>query len=269
MGQHLPGADHDIGRQPCQPGDFDAVAAIRLARFDLVEEDQLFAGLLGRHVQVEDALAGLGQGGQFVIVRREQGLRANLAKDILGDGPSNGQAIVRRGAAPDLVQQDQAALGGGVENLGRLGHLDHKGGTPLRDVVAGADAGEDAIDQRQRRRSRRHERADLCHHRDQGGLSQVGRLAAHVGTGDQGYQALVVVEMHVVLDESLAALFLQRALDHGVPSALDLDLAARGEARPRIVSLDCDLRQAAQHVDLCNRRRARPNPPGLLRHVSQ
>ena len=199
---------HNVRRQPCQPGDFDAVAAIRLSRFDLVEENQLLARLSGRYVQVENALAGLGQGSELVVVRGEKGLRAHLAQDVLGNGPSDGQAVVCRGAAPDLVQQYQAALRRGVENLGRLGHLDHKGGTPLRQVVAGTDTREDAIDQRQRRGSGRHERADLGHHRDQCGLSQVGGFSAHVRAGYQGHETLVVVKVHIVLDESLAALFL-------------------------------------------------------------
>ena len=102
---------------------------------------------------------------------------------MLGDRPRDAQAVEGRRAAADLVEHDQAARRGGVQDVRRLLHLDHERRLAARDVVGRADAREDAIDERQLRLARRHERSDLRHDAEQRGLPQVGRLAAHVRAG--------------------------------------------------------------------------------------
>jgi hypothetical protein len=72
---------------------------------------------------------------------------AGVVVDVLDHRPGDRDAVVGAGAAPDLVQDQQAALGGVVQDVGRLDHLDHKGRLPGVDLVLRADAGEDAVDQ--------------------------------------------------------------------------------------------------------------------------
>ena len=132
--------------------------------------------------------------------------------------PGDGQPVKGRGSPPDFIQQNQRPLAGAVQDGGSLGHLHHKGGTAARQVVAGPDAGEDAVDHGQARRAGRHERAHLRHNRDQRRLPQVSRLAAHVGPGHQQNIVRILVQEQIVGHEALPArLFL--LLDHRMPPA--------------------------------------------------
>ena len=80
---------------------------------------------------------------------------------------------------------DQAAVGRVVEDVGRLGHLDHERRLPGVQLVARADAGEEAVGQADRRALGRHVAADLRQQRDQRDLADVGALAGHVRAGDE------------------------------------------------------------------------------------
>ena len=102
-------------------------------------------------VEVDDAGQRVGQVGQLVVVRGEDRLRPRprVRREVLGDGPGEAQAVEGRGAAADLVEDDEAARRGGVQDVGGLLHLDHEGRLAARDVVGGADAREDAVDDRQ------------------------------------------------------------------------------------------------------------------------
>ena len=175
-----------LARQSGEPRDLDAVAAIRAARHDLAQEDDVVLPLARRDVEVDDAGRGVGEIGELVIVRGEQRLRPHLrvGREELGDRPGDAEAVEGRRAAADLVEHDQAARGRGVQDVGGLLHLDHERRVAARDVVRCADAREDAIDQRDLRLARRHERSGLRHDAEQRGLPQVGRLAAHVRAGE-------------------------------------------------------------------------------------
>ncbi len=65
--------------------------------------------------------------------------------EVFGDGPCEGEAVEGGGAASDLVEDDEGAVGGVVEDVGGLCHLDHEGGESLVERVVGADSGEDAV----------------------------------------------------------------------------------------------------------------------------
>ena len=103
---------------------------------------------------------------------------------MLGHRPGDAQPVEGRRAAADLVEHDQAARGGAVEDVRGLLHLDHEGRLAARDVVRRADARVDAIDQPELGVARRHERAGLGQQRQQRDLTQVRRLAAHVRPGE-------------------------------------------------------------------------------------
>ena len=96
----------------------------------------------------------------------------------------------------------------------RFDHLDHERAPPGGDVVVGADAGEDAIDDADMRRLGRHEAADLGHQHDQRHLAQVGALAGHVRAGQQhdprvgperGVVGHELARRQAVLDDRVAA----------------------------------------------------------------
>src|SRR5690606_5216483 len=99
-------------------------------------------------VHVGDAVHArfAGQRGQLEVVGGEQGPAAVDHGQVAGHRVGQGQAVVGGGAAADLVHQHQRLRGGVVEDVAGLGHLHHEGGLAAGQVVAGADAGEDAVD---------------------------------------------------------------------------------------------------------------------------
>ena len=145
VAQNLLGARDDLRRQPGQPRDLDAVTLVRAALDDLAQEDDLVVPLAHGDVVILDAGPGHLEFGEFVVMGGEERPRADAVVQVFRDAPRDGQAVEGRGAAADLVQDDEAALGGVVEDVGGLVHLDHEGRLPAREVVAGADAGEDAV----------------------------------------------------------------------------------------------------------------------------
>ena len=104
--------------------------------------------------------------------------------------------------APDLVEDDQAARRGVAEDLRRLAHLDHEGRLAARQVVAGADAGEDPIAKADARGARRHEAAHLRLDHRQRHLPHQRRLAGHVGAADDQDLLGGGIEADVVGDEA-------------------------------------------------------------------
>ena len=96
------------------------------------------------------------------------------------DRPS--KVAVPRPISSRMTSERAARL---VQDRRRLDHLDHEGRAPAREVVGGADAREQPVDDAEMRVAGRHEGADLGEHGDQRVLAQVGRLAAHVGAGDE------------------------------------------------------------------------------------
>ena len=101
-------------------------------------------------VAVDDARQRVGEIGQLVIVRREDRLRprALVRREVLGDRPREAEAVERRRAAADFVEDHEAARRRRVQDRRRLLHLDHERRLAARDVVGRADAGEDPIDDR-------------------------------------------------------------------------------------------------------------------------
>ena len=88
-----------------------------------------------------------GQFGQLVIMRGKQRLCADLVVQMFDDGPGQAQPVERARAAPDLIQDHEAARRRVVQDVGRLAHLHHERRLAARKVVARADAREDAVHQ--------------------------------------------------------------------------------------------------------------------------
>ena len=163
-----------------------------------------------------------------------------LLVQMLDRRPGDRQAVEGRGAAPDLVEDDQRAFAGLIEDRGGLHHLDHEGRASAGEIVGRADAREQAVDDADLGPLRRHEAAHLREHDDQRVLAQERRLARHVRAGEQPDSPRARIlrrrKIAVVGDERIA----DRLLDHGVAGALDdevertVDLGAHiGCARPR------------------------------------
>ena len=163
----------------------DAVALVGRPGDDLVQEHDLVLPLAHGHVEVLHAGKRFLQVGQLVVVRGEQRAAADVLVQVLDHRPGQRHAVVGARAAADLVEDHQAPRRGRVEDAGGLGHLDHERALPARQLVAGADAGEDAVGNADRRLAGRHEAADLRHEREQGHLADVRALAGHVRAGDQ------------------------------------------------------------------------------------
>ena len=126
-----------------------------------------------------------------------------------------------RGAAPDFVENDEAALRGVVHDVRGLVHLHHEGRLPARKIVARADAGENAIHQADLRARRRHEAPDLRHQHDQRDLPDVGRFPRHVRPGDDGEPHPFAIQVGVVRHEFFLGEIL---IEHGMPSVADDEL---------------------------------------------
>src|SRR5207302_5367342 len=102
-----------------------------------------------------------GELGQLVIVRGEQRPGPGLVVQTFDDAPREAEAVEGARAAADLVEDDEAARRGVVQYVRRLAHLDHEGGLAARQVVARADAREDAVHQVDARRRRRDKRTGV------------------------------------------------------------------------------------------------------------
>ena len=160
--------------------DRDAVAAARRAGHEAVQEHHVVAVLARGDGVVRDARRLLRELGELVVVRREERAAADDVVQVLGDRPGDGEAVVGARAAADLVEDDQRAPRGVAQDGGGLAHLDHEGALAARQVVARADAREDAVDDADARALRRHVAAHLREDDDERHLAHERRLARHV-----------------------------------------------------------------------------------------
>ena len=94
--------------------------------------------------------------------------------NVFNHRPGNGQPIVGSSAPANFIQQDQRFRRGRIQDGRRLGHLNHKRGASAGQIVVGANAGKDAVHNRQARRTRWNKRSHLRHQDNQRGLAQVG-----------------------------------------------------------------------------------------------
>ena len=125
-----------------------------------------------------------------------------------------------RGPATNLVHDHERAWRCLLQNLGGFEHLDHEGRLVGEEVVGGADAAEDPIDEADLSIVRRDIRTCLSEDGDEGVLAQEGALAAHVWTRDEE-DALITANRTIVGDKT-APLGGQTAFDNRMPAADDL-----------------------------------------------
>jgi hypothetical protein len=168
---------------------------------------------------------------------------------VLDCGPGYGEAVEGRGAAADLVEDDERAGRRLVQDRRRLDHFDHEGRAAAREIVGGTDAGKQAIHDAEMRCPRRHIGAHLGQHDDERVLAQIRRLATHVRPGDEEDAArLRAGELAIVHDERGAG-SLQRRLDNRVPGAFDVKDEAAVDLRSRPIKPHGAIRQGCGHVN--------------------
>src|SRR5438034_572573 len=170
--EHELGPLDDGGRQPGELGDLDAVGTVRRAGHHFVQEHDLVLPFLDPHRRVEQARQLRGKPGQLVKMRDEQRAAAVLFVQMLDRRPGDRQPVEGRGAATDLVENDQRARPRLIEDRGGLDHFHHEGGAAAGEIVGGADPGEQPVDDADARAARRHEASHLRQHGDQGVLAQ-------------------------------------------------------------------------------------------------
>ena len=155
---------------------------------------------------------------------------------MFDDGPSDGQPIECRGAAPDFIEQHEARGSGVVQDSGDFAHFHEKSRAPPGQIVAGADAREDAVGDGQLRLSSGNEGAHLRHQHNQRGLPEIRGLATHVGPGDEQKLLPPGLEAEVVRNKTLA-LLPKQLFDHRMAATDDEEFAGGVKFRARIAAI--------------------------------
>ena len=168
----------------------DAVGTIGGTRRHLMQEHDFVLPFLDPHGVRRQCGQAFLECAQFVEVGGKQRPAFVDVVQMFQRRPGDREAVEGGGAAADLVENHQAVRCRLVEDGRGLDHLDHEGRSPARQIVGGADAAEQPVDDADGSGLGRHEGAGLCHHRDQRVLAQEGRLAGHVGAGQQPQPAL-------------------------------------------------------------------------------
>src|SRR5437763_7681679 len=96
-------------------------------------------------------------------MRGEQTARLDLVVEKLSDTPCDREPVEGRRAATDLVENNQRAIAGVVDNVGRFIHLHHERRLSPAKIIARADPGENAIDQSELCAFRRDETPNVSH----------------------------------------------------------------------------------------------------------
>ena len=144
--------------RPGELGHMDAIGAVGRAAAPLHAGRRCSSfHSLTRMVTQATGVQPLGQRRHLVIMRGEQRARFVSSAKMLGRRPGDGEPVEGRGAAPDLVEDDQAPFGRLIEDGGGLHHLDHEGGAAARQIVCRADAAEQPVHHADMRGFRRHE----------------------------------------------------------------------------------------------------------------
>ena len=182
-------------------------------------------------------------------MRREQRFCAEgtLVRHMLEHRAGDAHAVERRGAAPDLVKDQQAAARGVFQNIRNLGHLYHKGGLPGGHVVRRADAGEDRVYHTDFRRLRGYKAADLRHQHDQRDLAHIGGFTGHVRAGDDRDAVFLLIELHIVRHKGRAV---EHLFHHGVAALFQNDFSAEVHLGALVAVRHRHRRERGENIEL-------------------
>ncbi len=118
-----------------------------------------------------------------------------------------------------------------MEDVGGLGHLDHEGRLAAGEIVAGADAAEDFVDDADVRSFGGHIGAHLRQDGDERDLADEGRFAGHIRPGDE-IEALIVPFKKTSLGMNVSPA--DRRFDDGMASLLDVEDVALIDERAHV-----------------------------------
>ena len=245
--QGVAGLIHNRGGHAGQARHLDAVAAAGRAALDFMQKDDVAPGLGGADVHIDGCMVRGRESGQLEVMRGKQGVGLGLVVQLAGNGRGQRQTVEGAGATAYFIHQHQRVGCGAVQDLRSFQHFQHEGGLGIGQIVSGADAGVDGVNRSETTSRSRHVAADAGQHHDDCDLAHIGRLAAHVGTGDD-LHALLGTEPCVVGNESPGAGFIQAHLHHRMPAGLDLQAGLTRELRRTPVQCQGALAQRAQRV---------------------
>ena len=240
--------DHAAG-EPREAGNFDAITLVGAAGLDAPQENNLAGRFFHGHMDILHRGQQVSKLGEFMIVRGKKRARAGVLLKMLDDSPGNGEAVERRCAAADFVEQNQARRRSMIENGRNFAHLHEKRGTSAGQIVAGANARENAVRDGQLGLPRGNKRTHLRHQHNQGGLAQVRGFAAHVWSGDEQELLAARFETQIVGHEALT-LLPQQLFDHRMTPADDEKFSRRIEFRADIAAIGGKFRKRREHVEL-------------------
>mmetsp|Transcript_24851 Transcript_24851/g.82808 ORF Transcript_24851/g.82808 Transcript_24851/m.82808 type:complete len:591 (+) Transcript_24851:178-1950(+) len=226
LGGLLPCRRDHVRGETRELGDVCAVALIGWSVGERVEESELTTSRIHRRcgMPVPHARHGLFERGQLVEVRREEAEALRFLHQVPGDRPCDAKSVGGRGATAKLVNDDEGALSGRVEDARGLQHLCHERRNAAQLHVRRAHSAHDRIEDRQHRAVARHETADLVEQDDERDRPDVSTLATHVGPRDEVQSRGILVHAQVVGHEALV-----RVCDHqNVRRTLDLEALALG-----------------------------------------
>ena len=221
--------------QPGEPRHLDAVRAVRAARLQPVQEQHLSPTSRTADVVVPDVLQLVGQLRQLVVVRREHRLAADARRAGARSPPT-------RSTTPSYVDVPRPISSSStrlravarVQDRARLAHLHHERRLPAHQVVARADAREDAGRPRRSRAARAGTKLPIC------AISTISPICRRIVDLPAMFgpvrmiTALGLGEPHVVRDELVAR---HHPLDHRMPARRDLEIevvgASSGARSPR------------------------------------
>src|SRR5262245_11759539 len=83
--------------------------------------------------------------GEFVIVRCEECAGPSVFLQMFNDGPGDAEAVECGCAAADFVEENETLRRGMIQDAGNFRHFDEECGAATGEVVAGANAREDAV----------------------------------------------------------------------------------------------------------------------------
>src|SRR5260370_1037486 len=245
--ENLFAAVEDFGGDAGQAGHVDAIALVGAAGGDLVQEDNVVLPFADQDIIVAQAGKGFGQLGQFVVMAGEESAAADLIVQIFGDGPGQRDAVVGAGAAADLVEDDQALRTGIIEDVGRLGHLDHEGAVAPAQLIVVADTGENPVHDAYAARFCRHKAAHLGQQGQQRHLADEGAFARHVRPGDEPEQAARRLQEPVIGNESSRG---QQLLQNRMAAVANVQDRLPAQFRADILARDRQLRQSGQDIQI-------------------
>src|ERR1700736_2460834 len=119
-------------REPGEAGNFDTVTFIGTTGFDAAKKNNFAGSFLDGDVNIFHRGEQIGEFSQLVVMGGEKRARARMFLQVFDDGPGDGQAVERGGAAADFVKQYEARGRGVIQDGGDFAHFHEKSGAAAR-----------------------------------------------------------------------------------------------------------------------------------------